>query len=112
MRVTPRCAAAAVIVRRDLAFPLAKFCQVLGWIAIAMGALFAFGMIADSRGPDQVVYGLMVGAGIMLSAIFWFIAARVIILLARIAHNTEAPSTPASAIPTRPGIMSFQPPAL
>ena len=69
---------------------VAVFCVVLGWLALVFGALmiaFAIGH-ASNPAPDTASF-VLEAIGICFSSIIWFIAARVITLLAQIAHNTR-----------------------
>ena len=69
---------------------VAVFCVVLGWLALIFGALMIAFVIANASKPAPDTMSFVLEAiGICFSSIIWFIAARVITLLAQIAHNTR-----------------------
>lgn len=71
---------------------IAHVCSVLGGLALFGGALALVGGISDSMNPHVMGGGagsMYVGFVLLLSCPAWFVAARVITLLAEIAANTR-----------------------
>ena len=68
---------------------VAVFCTILAWLSIVFSVLMIIFVIANGSkaAPDTVSFVLQAIA-IGVSSIIWFIAARMITLLAQIAHNT------------------------
>ena len=78
---------------------VAQFCTALAWIAIIPGLMLLVSGIGDSMSNHPAATGETgAGGALLVSATFWFVAARAITLLAEIAHNTrpqkEAPKSP------------------
>jgi hypothetical protein len=69
---------------------VAVFCSILACLSIVFGALMIAFVIANASkpAPDTVSF-VLEAIGICFSSIIWFIAARLITLLAQIAHNTR-----------------------
>jgi hypothetical protein len=74
---------------------VAQCCTALAWISLIFGVPILFAGISEFIRNHPAAAG-HTGFGIVLisSAMFWFVASRVITLLAEIAHNTARPKTP------------------
>jgi hypothetical protein len=73
---------------------VAIFCTGLAWLGLGGGMLLFYAGISDSVNP-HVGGGsgeMASGGALFFSSIVWFIAARVITLLAQIACNTRRES--------------------
>lgn len=66
----------------------ANACQCVGTLSVIVGPLLIIAGFSDLRAPD-VGSGIATGLAILISSIFWFALARVIILLAHVEHNTR-----------------------
>jgi hypothetical protein len=69
---------------------VAQFCTALAWIAIIPGSLLLIAGIGDFMSNHPAAVGeATAGGALIFSPMIWFVAARVITLLAQIAHNTR-----------------------
>jgi hypothetical protein len=66
---------------------VAGFCQVIAWLSILAGGIIIAGVIITPAGPGMLS-PILTSAALIFSSLIWFAGARVIILLAQIAHNT------------------------
>lgn len=63
-------------------------CQILAALsAVAGGAMIVFAIFTPAA-PGELSF-VLTAVGLILSSVLWFAIARVIILLAKIAHNTR-----------------------
>jgi uncharacterized membrane protein (Fun14 family) len=71
---------------------VARFCTVLAYLSAGVGGFMIFFTISGPAVSDTVSV-VLAAIGLVLSSVFWFAIAEVIILLAQIAHNTRVSRT-------------------
>jgi quinol-cytochrome oxidoreductase complex cytochrome b subunit len=68
--------------------PIAGICSVIAWLQIVLALLMGVFAVTTPPGPGMLSFILTIVA-LLLSSVIWFVLARVIWLLAEIAHNTR-----------------------
>ncbi len=68
---------------------VAQFCQVIAWLSILVGGIMLAFATTTPTAPGEASF-VFTAFALIFSSLLWFVTARVIILLAQIAHNTRA----------------------